>query len=232
MLISHRGEFGERDPWQTEGGGVTEDVLRALRIPYDAARRAGPRGAAHRQGADARVRRRQARRAAARPRPDVGGGGPLMAMLRLDALHAIYPKLEDRVGRHDHGRRRGRAAVDSATARTSSTCSTRWAWPRRWGSASRSPGPTRQVIVFDGDGSVLMNLGGLTTLARYRPRNLAARRVRQREPAVGRRLPDRDVDRQRPRRHRRGRRRAADGDGPDARRRSRARSTRRWRPAS
>jgi sulfopyruvate decarboxylase subunit beta len=32
--------------------------------------------------------------------------------------------------------------------------------------------PDRQVIVFDGDGSVLMNLGGLTTLARYRPRNL------------------------------------------------------------
>ena len=34
MLISYRGEFGERDPWQTEGGGVTEDLLRALRIPY------------------------------------------------------------------------------------------------------------------------------------------------------------------------------------------------------
>src|SRR6201989_241560 len=34
MLISHRGEFGERDPWQTEGGGVTEDLLRALRIPF------------------------------------------------------------------------------------------------------------------------------------------------------------------------------------------------------
>jgi sulfopyruvate decarboxylase subunit beta len=32
--------------------------------------------------------------------------------------------------------------------------------------------PNRQVIVFDGDGSVLMNLGGLTTLARYRPRNM------------------------------------------------------------
>jgi sulfopyruvate decarboxylase subunit beta len=32
--------------------------------------------------------------------------------------------------------------------------------------------PDRQVVVFDGDGSVLMNLGGLTTLARYRPRNL------------------------------------------------------------
>src|SRR5216110_2521420 len=34
MLISFRGEFGERDPWQTEGGGVTEDLLRALRIPF------------------------------------------------------------------------------------------------------------------------------------------------------------------------------------------------------
>ena len=32
--------------------------------------------------------------------------------------------------------------------------------------------PELTVVVFDGDGSVLMNLGGLTTLARYRPRNL------------------------------------------------------------
>jgi sulfopyruvate decarboxylase subunit beta len=32
--------------------------------------------------------------------------------------------------------------------------------------------PELQVVVFDGDGSVLMNLGGLTTLARYRPPNL------------------------------------------------------------
>jgi sulfopyruvate decarboxylase subunit beta len=32
--------------------------------------------------------------------------------------------------------------------------------------------PDQQVVVFDGDGSILMNLGGLTTLARYRPRNL------------------------------------------------------------
>jgi sulfopyruvate decarboxylase subunit beta len=32
--------------------------------------------------------------------------------------------------------------------------------------------PEHQVIVFDGDGSLLMNLGSLTTLARYRPRNL------------------------------------------------------------
>ena len=32
--------------------------------------------------------------------------------------------------------------------------------------------PELTVVVFDGDGSVLMNLGGLTTLARYRPKNL------------------------------------------------------------
>ena len=32
--------------------------------------------------------------------------------------------------------------------------------------------PKRKVVVVDGDGSVLMNLGGLTTLARYAPPNL------------------------------------------------------------
>ncbi len=32
--------------------------------------------------------------------------------------------------------------------------------------------PQRKVVVIDGDGSVLMNLGGLTTLARSRPKNL------------------------------------------------------------
>jgi sulfopyruvate decarboxylase subunit beta len=32
--------------------------------------------------------------------------------------------------------------------------------------------PQRKVVVIDGDGSVLMNLGGLTTLARYAPANL------------------------------------------------------------
>ena len=34
MVISHRGSFGERDPWQTQGGNVTEPLLRALGIPY------------------------------------------------------------------------------------------------------------------------------------------------------------------------------------------------------
>ena len=33
--------------------------------------------------------------------------------------------------------------------------------------------PHRKVVVFDGDGSLLMNLGSLSTLARYRPPNLA-----------------------------------------------------------
>ncbi len=35
MLISDRGSFGEKDPWQTEGGLLTTHVLDALRIPYD-----------------------------------------------------------------------------------------------------------------------------------------------------------------------------------------------------
>src|SRR3954453_3712021 len=34
MLISYRGSLGERDPWQTQGGNITESVLRALAIPF------------------------------------------------------------------------------------------------------------------------------------------------------------------------------------------------------
>lgn len=34
MLISFRGDFGERDPWQTQGGGVTEALLHGLGIPF------------------------------------------------------------------------------------------------------------------------------------------------------------------------------------------------------
>jgi sulfopyruvate decarboxylase subunit alpha len=33
MLISHRGHWGEKDPWQTQGGLATEPILRALNIP-------------------------------------------------------------------------------------------------------------------------------------------------------------------------------------------------------
>src|SRR6266446_8909925 len=34
MVISYRGTLGERDPWQTQGGNVTEPLLRAMNIPY------------------------------------------------------------------------------------------------------------------------------------------------------------------------------------------------------
>ena len=33
MLISYRGHFGEKDPWQTQGGLHTEPLLRAMNIP-------------------------------------------------------------------------------------------------------------------------------------------------------------------------------------------------------
>lgn len=35
MLITDRGTFGEKDPWQTEGGKHTRPVLDALRIAHD-----------------------------------------------------------------------------------------------------------------------------------------------------------------------------------------------------
>ena len=33
MLISYRGYWGEKDPWQTMGGAMTEPILRAMNIP-------------------------------------------------------------------------------------------------------------------------------------------------------------------------------------------------------
>src|SRR5215472_2906896 len=33
MLISYRGHMGEKDPWQTQGGMATENILRTLGIP-------------------------------------------------------------------------------------------------------------------------------------------------------------------------------------------------------
>ena len=94
-----------------------------------------------------------------------------MGMLRLEALRAIYPALD------------GRAVVTimGAVAAELQSLGHRpnfFYLQHAMGLAS-SMGlgialarPERQVIVFDGDGSVLMNLGGLTTLARYRPANL------------------------------------------------------------
>jgi sulfopyruvate decarboxylase subunit alpha len=34
MLISHRGDLGELDPWQTQGGMATRPILAALGIPH------------------------------------------------------------------------------------------------------------------------------------------------------------------------------------------------------
>ncbi len=38
MLIAHRGHWGEPYPWHTQGGIVTEPVLRALGLPVEHAR--------------------------------------------------------------------------------------------------------------------------------------------------------------------------------------------------
>jgi len=41
-------------------------------------------------------------------------------------------------------------------------------WPRPWDWDWLCGLPEQQVIVIDGDGSLLMNLGSLSTMARYR----------------------------------------------------------------
>ena len=92
-------------------------------------------------------------------------------MLRLDALRAIYPHLEDCVvvtimgavaaELQSLGHRPNFFYLQHAMGLASSM-----------GLGIALTRPELKVIVFDGDGSVLMNLGGLTTLARYRPANL------------------------------------------------------------
>jgi sulfopyruvate decarboxylase subunit alpha len=44
MLIAHRGHYGEPYPWHTQGGIVTEPVLRALGLPFETARDPGKVG--------------------------------------------------------------------------------------------------------------------------------------------------------------------------------------------
>lgn len=92
-------------------------------------------------------------------------------MQRLECLRAIYPMLEDCLvvsimgavasEMQSLGHRPNFFYLQHAMGLASST---------GLGLALSLPG--QKVVVFDGDGSVLMNLGGLTTLARYRPRNL------------------------------------------------------------
>ena len=57
--------------------------------------------------------------------------------------------------------------------------------------------PDRKVVVFDGDGSVLMNLGGLHHPGAVPPAQPGARDLRQREPALRGRISHGDLHRQR-----------------------------------
>ena len=92
-------------------------------------------------------------------------------MLRADALEAIYPDLEDRIVVTIMGA----VAVELYTLGHKPTF---FYLEHAMGLAS-SMGlgialslPRQKVVVLDGDGSLLMNLGTLSTMARYRPGNL------------------------------------------------------------
>jgi sulfopyruvate decarboxylase subunit beta len=90
---------------------------------------------------------------------------------RLDALRAIYDRLHDcavvtimgavAVELQSLGHRENFFYLQHAMGLASSI-----------GLGIALARPDVPVVVFDGDGSVLMNLGGLTTLGRYRPPNL------------------------------------------------------------
>jgi len=92
-------------------------------------------------------------------------------MMRVEALRAIYDRLENRVvvtimgavaaELQSIGHRPNFFYLQHAMGLASSM-----------GLGIALTRPDTDVIVLDGDGSVLMNLGGLTTLARYRPKNL------------------------------------------------------------
>jgi sulfopyruvate decarboxylase subunit beta len=92
-------------------------------------------------------------------------------MQRLECLRAVYDRLQDclvvtimgavAAELHSLGHRPNFFYLQHAMGLASST-----------GLGLALGLPKQKVVVFDGDGSVLMNLGGFTTLARYRPKNL------------------------------------------------------------
>jgi sulfopyruvate decarboxylase subunit beta len=92
-------------------------------------------------------------------------------MLRIDAIKAIYPRIENCIvvtimgavaaELQSVGHRPNFFYLQHAMGLASSM-----------GLGIALSRPELQVVVFDGDGSILMNLGSLTTLARYRPKNL------------------------------------------------------------
>jgi sulfopyruvate decarboxylase subunit beta len=92
-------------------------------------------------------------------------------MLRERALQAIYPELEDRIvvtimgavaaELYTLGHRPNFFYLEHAMGLASSM-----------GLGISLALPQHKVVVVDGDGSLLMNLGTLSTLARYQPGNL------------------------------------------------------------
>ena len=102
-----------------------------------------------------------------------GAGGEGPPMRRLQALEALYPRfeLDDVVvvtimgavaaELQSLGHRPGFFYLQHAMGLASSI-----------GLGIALSRPRLTVVVLDGDGSILMNLGGLTTLGRYRPPNL------------------------------------------------------------
>ena len=92
-------------------------------------------------------------------------------MLRIDALKSIYDRLDDRVVITIMG---AVAAELQAIGHKPNFFYLQHAMglASSMGLGVALTRPELSVVVFDGDGSILMNLGGLTTLARYRPRNL------------------------------------------------------------
>jgi sulfopyruvate decarboxylase subunit beta len=92
-------------------------------------------------------------------------------MNRAKSIEAIYPELEDKIvvtnmgacaqELYDLGHRENFFYLQHAMGLASSI-----------GLGLALNLPDEQVVVMDGDGSVLMNLGTLTTMARYRPPNL------------------------------------------------------------
>src|SRR3984893_18158131 len=92
-------------------------------------------------------------------------------MKRIDCLKAIYPELDDcavvtimgavAAELYSLGHRANFFYLEHAMGLASSI-----------GLGIALSQPSRKVVVIDGDGSVLMNLGGLTTIARSQPSNL------------------------------------------------------------
>jgi sulfopyruvate decarboxylase subunit beta len=90
---------------------------------------------------------------------------------RIDALRAIYPELRETVvvtimgavavELYSLGHQPGFFYLEHAMGLASSM-----------GLGIALSRPDVRVVVLDGDGSILMNLGSLTTMARYSPRNL------------------------------------------------------------